>query len=687
MRLGIDVGGTFTDLLLHNPRDGQTYRAKTPSTPEDQSIGVAKGVKLICQRANIKPNEIDLILHGTTVATNAVLEAKGARVGLLVTEGFEYTLHLAKSWTPGPLFGWIVMDKPEPLATLEDTRGIPERVNARGEVVRPLDLNQAKDRIDELCGSGIEALTICLMHSYANPDHEQKLAAYVAAKYPDIPVSLSSDILPEFREYDRTITTVMNDYVRPIMTNYLSRIEQRLKEEQVEARLHIVRSDGGLMSAQAASERPVHTVLSGPAGGVTATAMIARRTGYDKLLAFDMGGTSTDVSVIIDGKPIISRSTEVGSFPAKVPTLDVRSVGAGGGSIASVAELTKSLRVGPHSAGAMPGPVAYRRGGTQATVSDANVVLGYLPPVLLGGDMELDLEGATDAVGKVGQPLGLSSEAAAQGIIDIANEVMLGALRDITVQKGLDPRDFGLVAFGGAGPLHGNAMAELLGCYPVVIPANPGVLSALGFLEAEFKNEFVQTYIRQVGEIDPAQVWDRFANLKEKATRWLVAEDVAEGDRAIAYSIDFRYEQQGFEVTVVVDDAIVEQAGSLDIVVQDFHATHERLYGVRFDVPVELVALRVVATGATPALETTHVNSKEGSLENALIETRAGFFKGTRTDTPHYDRSKLVPGTIVPGPAIIRQYDTTSVLLADHYAEISEDGDILIWPNDRRSTK
>ena len=308
----------------------------------------------------------------------------------------------------------------------------------------------------------------------------------------------------------------MNDYVRPIMKRYLSRIEDRLKNEDVQARMHIVRSDGGLMSASAASERPVHTVLSGPAGGVTSTVMIARRTGLKKLLAFDMGGTSTDVSVILDGEPTISRSTEVGYFPAKVPTLDVRSVGAGGGSIAEVSELTKSLRVGPRSAGAKPGPVAYGQGGTEPTVSDANVVLGYLPPVLLGGDMALDVAGAKAAIAKVGRAMGLSPEDAAKGIIDIANEVMLGALRVITVQRGLDPRDFGIVAFGGAGPLHANALAELLGCYPVLVPPSPGVLSALGFLEAEFKNEFVQTFIRSTVGLDARRCLARFAASAKK---------------------------------------------------------------------------------------------------------------------------------------------------------------------------
>jgi N-methylhydantoinase A len=680
MRLGVDVGGTFTDLLLHDERTQRTYQAKTPSTPQDQSIGVAAGVKLICDKAGVSPSEIALILHGTTVATNAVLEGKGARVGLLVSEGFEYTLHLAKAWTPGPLFGWIVMDKPEPLASLADTRGIPERINARGDVVRPFDVAKATALIEDLCSSGIEALTISLMHAYANPAHEQQLRDIVAKRFPDIPVSLSSDILPEFREYDRAITTVMNDYVRPIMKRYLSRIEDRLKDEDVKARLHIVRSDGGLMSAAAASERPVHTVLSGPAGGVTSTVMIARRTGLTKLLAFDMGGTSTDVSVILDGEPTLSRSTEVGYFPAKVPTLDVRSVGAGGGSIAEVSELTKSLRVGPRSAGARPGPVAYGQGGTEPTVSDANVVLGYLPPVLLGGDMALDVAGAKAAIAKVGQAMGLSTEEAAKGIIDIANEVMLGALRVITVQRGLDPRDFGIVAFGGAGPLHANALAELLGCYPVLVPPSPGVLSALGFLEAEFKNEFVQTFIRSTVGLDARDVWTRFAALGEKAKAWLDEQEVAEGDRSVGYSLDLRYEQQGFEVTIEVPADLVNTSGSLDEILDRFHALHERLYGVRFHVPVELVALRVIAMGATPNVEEALPEQGQHDLAKALMEVRPCYFGGAWVDTPNYDRAKLAVGSKITGPAIIRQYDTTTVLLPKHIAEVDSHGNILIRP-------
>lgn len=679
MRLGVDVGGTFTDLLLHDPATGRTWEAKTPSTPEDQSIGVVEGVRQICAKAGINPADLALILHGTTVATNAVLEGKGARVGLLVTEGFEYMLHLAKSWTPGPLFGWIVMDKPTPLATLDDTRGIPERMNARGQVMRELDEEAAIRAIDDVCTSGIEALTISLLHSYANPVHERRLAELVAERHPHIPVSLSSDILPEFREYDRTITTVMNDYVRPIMTRYLTRIEDRLASDGVKAHLHIVRSDGGLMSARAASDRPVHTVLSGPAGGVTSTVMVARRTGLD-LLAFDMGGTSTDVSVIIDGQPTISRATEVGMFPAKVPTLDVRSVGAGGGSIAEVNDLTKSLRVGPRSAGARPGPVCYSRGGTEPTVSDANAVLGYLPPVLLGGDMSLDVDSARAAIADIAQRLGLSPEDAALGILQIANEVMLGALRVITVQRGLDPRDFGILAFGGAGPLHANALAELLGCYPVVVPPNPGVLSALGFLEAEFKNEFVQTFIRSSRAMDPAMVWDRFRDLSARASAWLDEQEVAASDRRLVYSLDLRYEQQGYEVSVDIDPAIVAEGGALDPVFDTFHGLHERMYGVRFHVPVELVALRVVAIGATPSVDETAVTGASTNIAEALIETRPAYFDGTWTDTPHYDRTRLAVGAEVPGPAIIRQYDSTTVLLPRHIATVDTHGNILIHP-------
>jgi N-methylhydantoinase A len=575
------------------------------------------------------------------------------------------------------------MDKPAPRASLDDTRGIAERIDARGAVVDPLDIGQATAAINDLCSSGIEAVTISLMHSYANPAHEQALKAIVRERFPDLPVSLSSEILPEFREYDRAITTVMNAYVRPIMRRYLSRIEDRLDTDGITSRLHIVRSDGGLMSAAAAAERPVHTVLSGPAGGVTATVMIARATGLNKLLAFDMGGTSTDVSVILDGEATISRSTEVGSFPAKVPTLEVRSVGAGGGSIAEVSELTRSLRVGPRSAGAKPGPICYGRGGTEATVSDANAVLGYLPPKLLGGAMSLDVASARPVVAAVGRELRLGMEAAAEGILKIANEVMLGALRVITVQRGLDPRDFGIVAFGGAGPLHANAMAQLLGCYPVVVPKNPGVLSALGFIQSEFKNEFVQTFIRSTLDLDRSALAAQFGALIAKGEAWLAQEGIAATDRRLTCGVDMRYEQQGFEITVEAGAELIGD-GDPSATIARFHEIHEQQYGVRFQVPVELIALRVTASGTTaPMRDEVAATAVAATIEDALVEMRPCYFEGRWLDTPNYERTRLPKHSRIAGPAIINQYDTTTVLLPGHWAEVDDHGNILIWPNSK----
>ncbi len=680
MRLGIDVGGTFTDLLLYDDAAQRTYEIKTPSTPEDQSIGILKGIELITEKAGISADQIDSILHGTTVATNAVLESKGSRVGFLTTAGFEYTLHLAKSWTPGPLFGWIVMDKPTPLATLDDTRAINERINAKGDVLEPLDLEQATEAIVDLCESGIEALTISLMHSYANPAHEQALKEIVSQRYPDLPVSLASEILPEFREYDRAITTVMNAYVRPIMQRYLSKIKSRLDDHKIDARLQVVRSDGGLMSANAAANRPVHTILSGPAGGVVSTSMTAKSTNLN-LIAFDMGGTSTDVSVIIDGEPEISRSTEVGLFPAKVPTLEVQSVGAGGGSIAWISELTQSLKVGPQSAGSVPGPACYGRGGKKPTVSDANAVLGYLPPKLLGGSMSLDLDAARESMKEIAEALNLSIEDAAAGILDIANEEMLGALRVITVQRGLDPRDLGILAFGGAGPLHANSMAALLGCYPVVVPANPGVLSAKGFIQSDFKNEFVQTYIRSIADLDKTDLTSRFKALHAQASEWLDQQQVENDDRVIKFSVDMRYEQQGFELTID-SDASLMQSGELDKTIEDFHVMHKRLYGVTLEVPVEMIALRVVAIGYTPEIS-EQGRTTEGVVSNltdAIQQTRPTYHNGEWVDTPYYDRDKLADGAIFDGPAIVCQYDSTVVVLPDHWVEVDDEGNLKIWP-------
>jgi N-methylhydantoinase A len=675
-RLGIDVGGTFTDFLLLNERSGEMRLLKTLSTPEDQSVGILSGIAQLIEETGVPTSEIRHLLHGTTVSTNIVLEAKGAKVGLLVTENFEQVLHLARSQTPGPLAGWIIMQKPDPLADLEVTRGISERLNARGEVVKPLNEETARQSVRELIDIGVESLTISLLHSYANPQHERRLKAIVEEVDATTPVSLSSEILPEFREYERTLVTVMNAYVRPSMRRYLGGLTDKLGRLEFEPRVNIVRSDGGLMSLQRASESPVHTMLSGPAGGVSGAAYVATLAGFPDALGFDMGGTSTDVSLIQGGKPKISRQTTLGQYPIKVPSVEVHSVGAGGGSIASV-PMTGALRVGPQSAGAVPGPACYGRGGDRPTVTDANVVLGRLPPRLLGGRMVLDAKAAEEAVATVGRRLGLDLYQAAQGILDIVNENMFGALRLVTVQQGLDPTQFALVAFGGAGPLHGNAMAQLARCYPVIVPPTPGVLSALGFLYSDVKNEFAQTVVRMIGDSEPGQIGDILMRLGRDAMRWLRDEGIDEPNQRVRYEADVRYFRQGYEFSLEIDPNRIA-SGGLDDLATRFGLAHERLYGFRLDQPVELVNLRAIGTGMIHKVEFPKFDKGTPNPAAALVEQQRVYFHGQFIPANVYDRNLLHAGNRIRGPAIVIQMDSTTVIHPDHVGVIDEYLNILI---------
>jgi N-methylhydantoinase A len=678
-RLGIDVGGTFTDLLLFDERSGAMRLLKTPSTPSDQSVGILNGIQQLIEETGVSASDIGALLHGTTVSTNIVLEEKGAKVGLLVTENFEQVLHLARSQTPGPLAGWIIMRKPDPLADLELTRGVRERVSARGDVITPLDETSARQAIGELIALGAEAITVSLMHSYANPQHEQRLKALIEELAPDMTVSLSSEILPEFREYERTLVTVMNAYVRPSMRRYLSGFEEKLHRVQFQSSVNIVRSDGGLMSVERASQSPVHTMLSGPAGGVSGAAFMASLAGYPQALGFDMGGTSTDVSLIQDGRPTISRQTSIGYYPIKVPSVDVHSVGAGGGSIAHV-PMTGALRVGPESAGAVPGPACYGKGGALPTVTDANVVLGRLPPRLLGGKIMLDTKAAEEAVGTVARALGLDLHHAAQGILDIVNENMFGALRLVTVQKGLDPRDFALVPFGGAGPLHGNAMAMLAGCYPVIVPPTPGVLSALGFLYSDVKNEFAQTFVRTIDDADVSQIGDILAKLGRDAREWLREEGIEEGRQRLNYEADVRYFRQGYEFSLEIDPDRIG-GGGLDDLAARFGLAHERIYGFKLDQPVELVNLRAVGIGAVQKISLPKFDKDGPDAAHAVVEQHQAFFDGNFAPVKVYDRAKLRAGNRVRGPAIVVQMDATTVIHPQHTGEVDEYLSILIRPD------
>ena len=677
-RLGIDVGGTFTDLMLLDEGTGEIKVHKTLSTPQDQSIGLMDGTKALLDRTGQRPADVQAILHGTTVSTNIVLEGTGARVGLLVTENFEQVLHLARSQTPGPLAGWMVMQKPDPLADLELTRGITERIDARGQVVVALDEDQARSVINELLAAGIESLTVSLLHAYANDTHEQRIKTLVGEAGSDVPVSLSSEVLPEFREYERTLVTVMNAYVRPSMRLYLGNLDDKLRGSGISAPVHIVRSDGGLMSVQRASESPVHTMLSGPAGGVSGAAYIAALAGHQNALGFDMGGTSTDVSLVRDGKPTISRQTSLGYYPIKVPSVEVHSVGAGGGSIAHV-PMTGALRVGPQSAGATPGPACYGNGGIEPTVSDANVVLGRLPPQLLGGDMLLDVEAASAAVARVARALNMDIHRAAQGILDIVNENMFGALRLITVQKGLDPRDFALVAFGGAGPLHGNALGRLSGCFPVIVPPTPGVLSALGFLCSDAKNEFARTYIRNLDQADPDEVSELLSHLGRQASDWLRSEGVSESSQTIRYEADVRYFRQGYEFSIDVGPEGLANGGAQDLA-DRFGVMHEQQYGFRLEQPVELVNLRAIGTAEVVKVNLPHFELGDADPRAAIVDESRVYFGGDFVATNIYDRAKLTAGQVVSGPAIITQIDSTTVIHPYHEGRVDAYLNLLIQP-------
>jgi N-methylhydantoinase A len=678
-RLGVDVGGTFTDLFLVSDTDGQQFRVKTPSTPADPSEGVLTGVTRICDEAKVDVGEIQNILHGTTVATNAVLEEKGARVGLITTDGFKQILHLARSQTPGPLAGWVIMIKPDPPALLSDTREAVERLDARGNAITPVDVKQVEGIVKDLVDSGIESLTVGLINSYVNPAHEEQIGEIVERLYPGFPVTLSAHVLPEFREYERTLTACMNSYVRPTVESYVERLQSSLKEIGATADVNILRSDAGLMTTREAARNPIYGVLSGPSGGVAGALYVAGKAGFDNILTFDMGGTSTDVALCENGEPTIGRETSIGQFRIKVPSVSVHTVGAGGGSIAHVPELTRALRVGPQSAGADPGPAAYGAGGGEPTVTDANVVLGYLPPKLLGGEMELDVEAAHAAVQKIADGMGLGSvEEAAEGIIKIVNENMAGALRVVSVQRGHDPREFALAAYGGAGPLHANAMAELMGSFPVIVPPAPGLLCAVGDLVADFRDEFAQTLITVLDEADSTNVVDILDTLGERAATWLDDEGIPAGDRSVSHVADMRYHRQGYEIPVPVDPGNVRNNGLGDLE-ERFNQLHEQLYGFRMpDTRCEIVNLRAVGAGSVPKPELPTGKEGDKDASGAVYDEHDIVVEGQKVSAKIYDRAKLEPGATFDGPAIVTEFDSTTLVLPGYTAQVDKSFNILI---------
>jgi N-methylhydantoinase A len=678
-RLGVDVGGTFTDLLLFNDTTGDFWRHKTPSTPHDSSEGILNGVDSVCVAAGLSPREIEVFLHGTTVATNAILEGKGARVGLVTTEGYRQIMQIARSFVPGGLAAWIVWPKPEPLARLEDTVEIKGRMDALGKEVRPVDDKDIRAALTKLKAQGIQALTVSLINAYLNGVHEKRVAALAREIMPDVPLSLSHEVLPEMQEYERTLTTVANAAVRPVVGRYVRNLRDRLEKVQMTGRLSLLRSDGGLMSSQKSEEHPVSLLMSGPAGGVTGALWVARNAGLKNILTLDVGGTSTDVALIENGEPRRVRTTEVGHLSVRASSLDVKTIGAGGGSIAYVPELTGALRVGPQSAGAVPGPVAYGKGGTEPTVTDANVVLGYLPENLLGGTFKLDREGAKKAVQTIADRFGIELMAAARGIIDIVNENMFGALRMISVQQGYDPRDFALMGFGGAGPLHVNAVARLMGSYPAVSPVSPGVLCALGDATTRMRTETARSLSKRKSETSAKEVIELLGEMDAQVRDELVRDGIPAAEIETAFEVDVRYSGQAFEVPMTVDIATLK-TGGLDALATRFDEEHRRLFTFNMEAEHEFVNLRAVALGRALALPAHELPKGNGNPSAAKLRDHEVWMDGASQAAVIYDRAKLRSGDVLKGPCIVIEMDSTTLIETRHIGTVDRFGNILITP-------
>jgi N-methylhydantoinase A len=679
-RLGVDVGGTFTDLLLIDENDGTTFTAKVPSTPGDPSVAVLNGIAQVCERAGVDPQEVTHVLHGTTVATNAVLTSSGARVGLLTTKGYRQILQIARSFVPGALTGWVLYNKSIPLAPLELTVEVPERVGARGEVVEALDEAATRQALRRLKSRRIEALTISLINAYANGAHEQRIRELAIEEIPGVPISLSSEVVPEMLEYERTITTVANSYVRPVMERYVRNLRTELSRSMADVKLHLLRSDGGLASAEAAAQYPVKLLMSGPAGGVSGAIWIAQQAGFSNLLTFDMGGTSTDVALVQKGKAQLRRETMIGDVIVRASSVDVRSVGAGGGSIAHVPAYTTALRVGPESAGADPGPAAYGKGGEQATVTDANVVLGNLPDMTrLGGAMPLDRRLAELAVQRVADALGMSVKRAAAGIIELVNEKMFGALRLVSVQQGIDPREHALMAFGGAGPLHANALARLLGSWPVIVPRGPGVLCAYGDATTRLRDEASRTLIRPLSGLSAGEVLQVCEELARRAAHALNTENVPAAEQTSSFEVDLRYHGQGMVLTLPLEIEELKNGG-LPALSRRFDLLHEQLYTFSLDSERELVNLRAVVQGRPAVVNAQSVERGDGDPGRAAVGEKEIFVDNENRAATIYERARLRSGDKLIGPTIVLEMDSTTLILPQHVGSVDELGNILIRP-------
>ncbi len=679
IRIGIDTGGTFTDVVSVDEETGAIVTTKTPSTPADPADGFMTGIDKVLRHLGLDADSITAVCHGTTVATNRLLEGKVDNLGFITTEGYRHLLEIARQSVPdgyGNSYFWV---KPPRIVPADRVRTVGGRLAVDGSEIRPFDQASAVAAARFFRDRGIATVGVCFLHAYANPEHEQRMRAILEREHPGVTVSISSDVLREYREYERAVTTLVDAAVKPSIRGYVANIRSRLPRA---IPLYVMKSNGGVLSAEEVVHQPISTVLSGPAAGALGAARVAHRAGYPRVVTLDGGGTSTDVAVVIDGHPGLTTEGTVGAYPSKIPMIDVVTVGAGGGSIAWISP-EGTLKVGPQSAGADPGPLCYRHGGTDPTITDAHVVLGRIPPHLLGGEIPLDVDAARDGIAALADKLGLGLEQAAVGILEISAWNQANALRQVTVKRGLDVRDFTMVTFGGSGALLACRLVDVLDLDGALVPPNPGNLSAYGLLTVDVRNDYVRTAVNRHRLLDVDAVNRILDDLTADADHALAREGFAEADRRFQRTADLRYFGQAFEVRVDMPHRKLT-AELADEVAHRFHAMHRGLYGYDFRgdtrQEVEWVNLRVTGVGPIRAPEIREV--PHGGGADLALTGRRGVFFDDWVEAAIYDRAKLGAGDVVTGPAVLEEFGSTIPVHPGFRGEVDRFGNLRVTRSD-----
>ena len=677
-RIGIDTGGTFTDIVSVDTISGAISVTKVSSTPANPGIALVRGVRAILQQVGGRSASVAGMAHGTTVATNALLQGQIDALGLIVTEGFRHILEIARQSVPegyGNSYFWV---KPDRLVPLRLVREVGGRLNFKGNELRPLDEAGVRASVKFFRDNNIRAVGVCLMHSYANAAHERRIGEIFAENYPECALSLSCDVLPEYREYERAVTTLVDAFVKPHMERYLHRVHDELGDLKDKPFL-VMQSSGGVASAAEVVRKPITTALSGPAAGALGSAVISEMAGFPNIVTLDAGGTSTDLCLIEGGKPHVTNGGAVGSFPVRIPMIDIKTIGTGGGSIAWTTR-EGHLKVGPKSAGADPGPMCYPNGGSEPTITDANLVLGRIPAALIGGGIALNAERSRAGIAGLAArlPGSMSVEQLADGIIEIANWNQANAIRQMTIQRGIDPRGFALLSFGGAGPAQSPAVMDLLNMQACIIPPNPGNLSAFGLLAVDWRTDQIMTKVMHQDSVDLAAMADIYAKLEQEAVDTLARDGIERSRMRIVREADVRYAGQSMEVRVPAPGGAVD-AGFLATLIDAFNAAHKRTFGYNYagQQKIEIVNFCVSGFGLIERPALPKLTKRDG-VTAARKSVRPVYFDGAFRDTPVYDRAALLPGTRLDGPAIVEEFGSTSVVFPGQYLEVDPHGVLIV---------